>query len=218
MTSSIRHPDFIDFLWRSGVITFGDFVAKSGRPTPYFVDAGKLGSAAQMSTVGGFYAAAIATQFGDDVNVIFGPAYKGIGLALSAGIALYRDHGRNVGVTFDRKEAKDHGEGGWLVGHRPVADDRIVIVEDVTTAGTSIRATVPSLTAIEGVEVVGLVVGVDRQERGDDHRPALAQLADTYALRTYALATISEVVAHLDDQISAADRQRIDDYRRTYGA
>lgn len=217
MTRQVRNPDYIDFLWQSGVITFGDFVAKSGRPTPYFVDAGKFTRASQLARLGEFYAKAVVETFGSDVDVIFGPAYKGISLAVTTGIALTRHHGLDVGVTFDRKEAKDHGEGGWLIGHRPDKGDRVVIVEDVTTAGTSIHATVPRLEQIDGVEVVGLVVGVDRQERGNGTDAALTELSRTYGLVTYALATFEEIVSSLGHVISDADRSRLETYRDAYG-
>jgi orotate phosphoribosyltransferase len=134
-------------------------------------------------------------HFGHDVDVVFGPAYKGIPLAVTTAIALHHDHGRDVGFCFDRKEAKDHGEGGRLVGH-PLADgDRVVIVEDVTTAGTSIRATVPKLREAADVDLRGLVVGVDRRERGTAPTSrALDELSEDLGIETVALATIDDIV------------------------
>jgi orotate phosphoribosyltransferase len=190
----------IDLLVECGALTFGDFVAKSGRPTPYFVNAGKVGSGSQLRTLGGLYADAIDEAFGDDVDVLFGPAYKGIALAVAAGAALAERHGRDIGVCFDRKEIKDHGEGGTLIGHDLADGDRVVIVEDVTTAGTSIRESLPKLRAAGDVEVVGLVVGVDRRERGSrDDVSALDEIAATYGLRIVALATVDDIVTHLRD-------------------
>ncbi|MEX2503991.1 MAG: orotate phosphoribosyltransferase [Egicoccus sp.] len=220
-----RTREFIDFMVRSDVLTFGDFVAKSGRHTPYFVNAGRYRTGAQVAELGRFYAAAIAEAFGDGFDVLFGPAYKGIPLAVTTSIALAEHHGHDVGFCFDRKEAKDHGEGGQLVGH-PLADgDRVVIVEDVTTAGTSIRSTLPLLRAAADVEMVGLVVGVDRRERGTRDASALDELADEFGLRTVAIATIDDVVGHLRDHevdgrrvLHDEDLERIEAYRRAYGA
>jgi orotate phosphoribosyltransferase len=221
-----RTRAFIDFMVRCDVLTFGDFVAKSGRPTPYFVDAGRYRSGAQLAELGRFYAAAIEDAFGAEVDVLFGPAYKGIPLAVTTGIALAERHDRDVGVCFDRKEAKDHGEGGTLIGHRPRDGERIVIVEDVTTAGTSVRETVPLLRAAADVEVVGLVVGVDRRERGvTGDRSALAELRDEFGLQPVSLVTIDDIVGHLANReidgrrvLADADLERIAAYRAAYGA
>ena len=219
-----RTAAFIAFLVRCGAVRFGDFVGKSGRRMPYFVDLGQVHTGRQLATLGRFYAAAIDQRFGDDVDIVFGPAYKGIPLAVAAATALADVHGRDVGVCFDRKEAKDHGEGGDLVGQRPTDGDRIVIVEDVTTAGTSVRATVPRLEGLGDVEVVGLVVGVDRRERGTTDEAALDELARAYALTPVALATIDDIVSQLRDQdvdghrlLGDADLERIAAYRAAHG-
>jgi orotate phosphoribosyltransferase len=220
-----RTRAFIDLMVRCDVLTFGDFVAKSGRKTPYFVNAGRYRTGAQVADLGRFYAAAIDDAFGADVDVLFGPAYKGIPLAVTTAIALDADHGHDVAFCFDRKEAKDHGEGGNLIGHQLTDGDRVVIVEDVTTAGTSIRETVPLLRAAADVDIVGLVVGVDRMERGTrDDASALDQLADELGLRTVALATIDDIVAHLADRevdgrriLGDDDLDRIAAYRAEHG-
>jgi orotate phosphoribosyltransferase len=221
-TRAARTRAFVEFMVRCDVLTFGDFVARSGRRTPYFVNAGRYRTGRQVGELGRFYAAAIADAFGSDVDVLFGPAYKGIPLAVTTAIALANEHGHDVGFCFDRKEVKDHGEGGLLVGHQLRDGDRVVIVEDVTTAGTSVRATVPLLRAAADVEVVGLVVGVDRRERGAPpadgpadgaadgsaagpaadrgdaaERSALDALGAEFGFRTLALATIDDIVAHL---------------------
>ncbi|MEX0705565.1 MAG: orotate phosphoribosyltransferase [Nitriliruptoraceae bacterium] len=209
---------FVDFLWESDVVTFGDFVVKSGRRTPYFLDSGRYRNASQLARLGAFYADVIAREFGDGVDLLFGPAYKGIPLAVTTGIALYERHGHDVGVCFDRKEAKDHGEGGSLVGAVPQDGTRVVIVEDVTTAGTSIRQTVPMLRAVADVDLVGLVVGVDRQERGTRQDiSALEELGEELGLRTVALATIDDVVARLGPQLDQDVLDRIAAYRAEYG-
>jgi len=220
-----RTRALIDLLLRNDALTFGDFVAKSGRPTPYFVNVGKVGSGAALAELGRLYADAIVDRFGTAVDVLFGPAYKGIPLAVATGVALAAHHGRDVGICFDRKEAKDHGEGGNLVGHLPRPGERVVVVEDVTTAGTSIRTTVPMLQALGDVEVVGLVVGVDRRERGS--RPdvsALDELSAELGLTTLSLATIDDIVAYVRDLTiggtpvaSRDDLARIEAYRATYG-
>ncbi len=216
---------FIDFLVRSDVLTFGDFVTKSGRATPYFLNFGRIRTGAQVAALGEAYADRIVEVFGDEVDVLFGPAYKGIPLVVTTAMALSSRHGRDVGFCFNRKEAKDHGEGGVLVGH-PVADgDRVVIVEDVTTAGTSIRETVPILRAAADVDVRGLVVSVDRRERGTGDRNALDEVADTYGMTTTAITDIDTVVAHLRDHdvdgrrvIGPDDLDRIAAYRDQWGA
>jgi orotate phosphoribosyltransferase len=216
---------FVEFMVRCDVLRFGDFVGKSGRAMPYFVDAGRYRTGAQVAQLGRFYADAISEAFGDDVDVLFGPAYKGIPLAVATAIALAEHHGRDVGFCFDRKEVKDHGEGGVLVGHELRDGDRVVIVEDVTTAGTSVRATVPVLQAAADVEVVGLVVGVDRRERGTSTEvSALDELARSLGLRAVALATIDDIVQQLTEHevdgrrvLDDDDLARIAAYRRTYG-
>ncbi len=218
MTSrNMQDPSFAALLWRAGVVTFGDFVTKSGRHTPYFVDAGRLSSGTLLAQTGLWYADAIATTHADGVDVIFGPAYKGIPLAVTTAIALAENHGIDVGVSFDRKEVKDHGEGGALVGSVPGQGDRVVLVEDVTTAGTSVRNVAPLLEAT-GAHLVGLVVGVDRQERGPDaDTPALAHLADEFAITTTALSTIDGVLEHVGDGLAPEVRTRVEEYRRRYG-
>jgi orotate phosphoribosyltransferase len=194
-------PALVDLLVRADVLSFGDFVTKSGRPTPYFANFGNVRTGARIAELGRAYADRISEVFGDGVDVVFGPAYKGIPLAVTTAVALAERHGRDVGFAFDRKEVKDHGEGGGLVGHALRDGDRVVIVEDVTTAGTSVRETVPKLRAVADVEVVGLVVGLDRQERGPSgDGSALAGLAEEFGLVATSLATIEQVVASLVDR------------------
>lgn len=216
--------EFIEFMVRSDVLTFGDFTTKSGRQTPYFVNAGKYRTGPQLAELGTYYAAAIQHDWPDGVDILFGPAYKGIPLVATASIALAAD-GRDVGYCFNRKEAKDHGEGGILVGAMPEDGSRVLIVEDVTTAGTSIRETVPILRAAAAVEMVGLVVSIDRQERGTGELSALAQVAQDFGFRTRAIVTLDEVVEHLhgreiDGVVHIDDTMlsRIDGYREQYGA
>ena len=210
---------FIDFMLDVGVLTFGDFTTKSGRKTPYFVNTGLYRSGDQLRELGRAYADAIESSFPQGFDVLFGPAYKGIPLVVAVSMA-FAERGRSVDFCFNRKEAKDHGEGGVLVGRRLADGDRVLIVEDVTTAGTSIRETVPILRAAAAVELAGLVVSVDRQERASDtsERTALVELAEEFGMPTAAIVTIDEVLEHLGDRLSAEDRTRIDDYRLKYGA
>jgi len=224
MSQPERTAAFVRFMVDCQVLRFGDFVGKSGRRMPYFVDAGRYRSGPQLASLGSFYAAAIEDRFEDGFDVLFGPAYKGIPLAVATGIALAGEHDREVGVCFDRKETKDHGEGGLLIGHQPRDGDRVLIVEDVTTAGTSVRESVPLLRAQAEVEVVGLVVGVDRRERGTGERSALEELAEEFGLATLSLATIDDIVELLSgveidgtSVLGPADLERIAAYREQHG-
>jgi len=206
--------EFIDFMIECDVLTFGDFVTKSGRPTPYFVQTGKYRTGGQIRRLGEFYADAIQANFGDDIDVLFGPAYKGIPLAVETAGALAA-RGRDIGFMFNRKEAKDHGEGGVLVGH-PLADgDRVLIIEDVTTAGTSIRETVPVLQSAANVSLAGLIVSVDRMERGTSDKAALAQVGEDFAMPTCAIVTVREIIEHAD--LSEEMVERMHAYLEEFG-
>ena len=210
---------FVDFMIDAGVLTFGDFTTKSGRKTPYFVNTGKYRSGTQLATLGRAYADAIERSFPQGFDCLFGPAYKGIPLVVAVAIA-FAERGRDVPFCFNRKEAKDHGEGGMLVGHAPRDGDRVLIVEDVTTAGTSIRETVPILRAAAKVSLAGLIVSVDRQERAGETstRSALAEVGAEFGMPTAAIVTIDEVIEHLGARLTEADRARIAEYRAKYGA
>ena len=209
--------DFIDFMLDVGVLTFGDFTTKSGRKTPYFVNTGLYRSGTQMATLGRAYADAIEASFPDGFDVLFGPAYKGIPLVVAVATA-FAERGRDVEFCFNRKEAKDHGEGGVIVGRKLQDGDRVLIVEDVTTAGTSIRETVPVLRAAAEVELAGLIVSVDRMERGTTDRTALAELADEFSMRTRSIVDLDEILEHLGERLDSDDRERIAAYRARYGA
>jgi orotate phosphoribosyltransferase len=216
--------EFIEFMVRSQVLTFGDFVTKSGRKTPFFINTGRYKTGSELARLGRFYAEAIVRQLGYKYDVLFGPAYKGIPLVVTTAMALAERHQYDVGFCFNRKEAKDHGEGGLLVG-RPLRDgDRVVIVEDVTTAGTSIRETVPILRAAAKVEIAGLVVSVDRMERGTGELNALAEVRESLGAPTFAIVTIDEVTGWLRGRtvdgkvvIDDATYARIEQYRRDFG-
>jgi orotate phosphoribosyltransferase len=207
--------EFIEFMLRCGVLQFGDFTAKSGRKTPYFINAGRYRTGAQIAALARHYARVIHATLGDRFDVLFGPAYKGIPLATATAMALHETYGRDVGFCFNRKEAKDHGEGGRLVGHELRAGERVLIIEDVTTAGTSIRETVPLLQAAAEIQLAGLVVSVDRMERGTGAKNTLTELRDTYGMPTFAIVTIDEVIAHLREH-DVDGKRVLDDatYRR----
>jgi orotate phosphoribosyltransferase len=217
--------EFIEFMVASGVLTFGDFVTKSGRRTPFFINTGNYRTGEQARRLGEYYAQAMVSRFGTGFDVLFGPAYKGIPLAVGAAIALAARHGRDVAYCFNRKEMKDHGEGGALIGHRLRDGDRVLIVEDVITAGTSVRETVPLLQAAAKVQLAGLLVGVDRMERGTGERSALQEVQEAYGMPACAIVTLADVVEHLHNRplngrviLDDALKARIDAYRAQYGA
>lgn len=216
--------EFIEFMVDCGVLKFGDFVTKSGRKTPFFVNTGFYRTGAQLRKLGEYYARAIGDTFGTGFDVLFGPAYKGIPLTVAASMALSEHFDADVKYCSNRKEVKDHGDKGILLGS-PIADgDKVVIIEDVTTAGTSIEETLPILKAQGDVDVLGLVVSVDRCERGQGTKSALTEIHEKYGFKTTAIVTMMEVVEHLhnreykgkiiiDDSLKAA----IDAYYEQYG-
>ncbi len=186
--------DFIHFMVDAGVLTFGDFVTKSGRQTPFFINTGNYRSGGQLRRLGSFYAQAIKANFGTDFDVLFGPAYKGIPLSVAASMALSELYGADIRYSSNRKEIKDHGDKGILLGSKLADGDRVVLIEDVTTAGTSIRETMPLLKAQADAEVLGLIVSVDRMERGQGEKGALQEIGETYGMKTCAIVTMQEVI------------------------
>lgn len=216
--------EFIEFMVDCGVLKFGDFTTKSGRKTPFFVNTGFYRTGTQLRKLGEYYAKAIHDKNGLDFDVLFGPAYKGIPLSVATTMAISEFYQKDIKYCSNRKEVKDHGDTGILLGS-PLADgDRIVIIEDVTTAGTSIGETMPILAAQGQVQVLGLVVSVDRMERGKGTKSALSEIEEEYHIATTAIVTMEEVVAHLynkpykgkiviDDTLKAA----IDAYYQQYG-
>jgi orotate phosphoribosyltransferase len=216
--------EFIEFMVESNVLKFGDFTLKSGRKSPFFMNAGAYVTGGQLKKLGEAYAHAIHDTFGDDFDVVFGPAYKGIPLSVAATMEISRLYGKEIRYSSNRKEVKDHGDKGILLGSKIADGDRVVIIEDVTTAGTSIRETVPILKAQGDVDIKGLVVSVDRMERGTGEKSALTEIAETYGMKTCAIVTMAEVVEYLynrevggrvviDDTIKAA----IDAYYALWG-
>ncbi|MCD8121113.1 MAG: orotate phosphoribosyltransferase [Clostridiales bacterium] len=217
--------EFIEFMIDSEVLKFGDFVTKSGRKTPFFVNTGFYRTGTQLRRLGEYYAKAIISTFGTDFDVLFGPAYKGIPLSVAATMAISEFYDTDIRYCSNRKEIKDHGDKGILLGS-PIRDhDRVVIIEDVTTAGTSIEETLPIIRAQGDVDVLGMVVSVDRMERGQGKKSALKEIEEKYGFRTTAIVTMADVVEHLynrpcrgrviiDDRLKEA----IDAYYVQYGA
>lgn len=217
--------EFIEFMVRSGVLMFGDFTTKSGRKTPFFINTGKYRTGTQMAKLGRYYAETLQAGPGAAVDVLFGPAYKGIPLVVTTAVSLSRDFDRDLPFAFNRKEAKDHGEGGAIVGHTPRDGERVVIIEDVTTAGTSVRESITLIGAVAKVTFTGLIISVDRMERGTGATSAVQEIRDTLGIPVYPIVTLDEVVKHLHRRpidgtvvVDDAMESRIGQYRAQYGA
>ncbi len=216
--------DFIKFMIDSDVLTFGDFTTKSGRKTPFFINAGNYRTGEQLKKLGEFYAHAIKENY-EDFEILFGPAYKGIPLSVTTAIALNDLYQQNVSFCANRKEMKDHGDKGILLGSKLADKNKVLIIEDVTTAGTSIYETMPILKTQADVDVIGLIISVDRMERGQGEQSALVELKEKFEMKTCAIVTMEEVVkclynTEIDGQIIIDDemKARIDAYYVQYGA
>ncbi len=217
--------EFIEFMVESNVLKFGDFTLKSGRKSPFFMNAGAYVTGTQLRRLGEYYAKAIHDNYGLDFDILFGPAYKGIPLSVATAMAISELYGKDVKYCSNRKEAKDHGDAGILLGS-PIKDgDRVVIIEDVTTSGKSIEETFPILRAQGNIEIKGLIVSLNRMERGKGEKSALEEIRDLYGFPTAAIVNMQEVTEYLynrehngkiviDDAIKAA----IDAYYEQYGA
>lgn len=211
--------EFVDFMLDSNVLKFGDFTLKSGRKSPFFMNAGLYVTGTQLMKLGEYYAKAIHETYGDDFDVIFGPAYKGIPISVATCIAYSKLYGQEKRYVSNRKEAKDHGDVGILLGS-PIKDgDRVVVVEDVTTSGKSMEETIPIVKAQGDVTIVGLMVSLNRCERGKGDKGALDEIKDLYGFDTNAIVSMDEIVEYLvekkviDDELKA----RIDAYYAEYG-
>ena len=210
---------------RSDVLKFGSFTLKSGRQSPFFMNAGAYVTGSQLAKLGEYYAQAIHNKYGDDFDVLFGPAYKGIPLSVATVIAYKNLYNKEIKYCSNRKEAKDHGEAGILLGYQVKDGDKVVIIEDVTTSGKSMEETVPILKAQAKVDIKGLMVSLNRQEKGKGEKSALAEITDLYGFPANAIVTMEEVVEALynkeidgriviDDTIKTA----IEAYYKEYGA
>ncbi|MBO4776200.1 MAG: orotate phosphoribosyltransferase [Lachnospiraceae bacterium] len=218
--------EFIEFMVESNVLKFGDFTLKSGRKSPFFMNAGAYVTGYQLKKLGEYYAKAIHNTYGDDFDVLFGPAYKGIPLSVTTAIAYSELYGKEIRYCSNRKEVKDHGDTGILLGSKLKDGDRVVIIEDVTTSGKSIEETFPIIQAQANVEIVGLIVSLNRMEKGlNTDMSALDEIQSTYGFKTSAIVTMQDVIEALynkeikgnviiDDTIKAA----IDAYYEQYGA
>lgn len=216
--------EFIEFMVDSKVLKFGDFTLKSGRKSPFFMNAGGYVTGTQLRKLGEYYAKAIHDTYGLDFDVLFGPAYKGIPLAVATTMAISELYGVDIKYCANRKESKDHGDTGILLGSKLQDGDRVVIIEDVTTSGKSIEETFPILKAQANVEVVGLIVSLNRMEKGKGTMSALDEVKEIYGFNTSAIVSMADVVEHLYNKeyqgniiINDDLKQAIDTYYEAYG-
>lgn len=210
--------EFIQFLQDAGVLRFGDFTAKSGRKIPYFINAGQIKTGEEIARLGEFYAKAYLEKIGNKKTVLYGPAYKGISIAVSAAVALAKN-GLDVPFFFNRKEVKDHGEGGVFVGYVPTQGEEIVIVEDVITAGTAIRESMAILGGLEGVKVAATFVMVDRKEKGKTDKSAMAEVEEEFGFPVYSVVDVYDIIEFLEeDSANAENVTRIKNYLAVNGA
>ena len=210
--------EFIQFLQGAGVLKFGDFTAKSGRKIPYFINAGMIKTGDEIAKLGEFYAKAYFDKVGDKKTVLYGPAYKGISIAVSAAVALSKN-GLDVPFFFNRKEVKDHGEGGVFVGYVPQAGEEVVIVEDVITAGTAIRESMAILSGLEGVKVAATFVMVDRKEKGKTEKSAMAEVEEEFGFPVYSVVDVYDIIEYLsEDPANEENVTRIKNYLAVNGA
>ena len=210
--------EFIQFLEGAGVLKFGDFTAKSGRKIPYFINAGDIKTGDQIAKLGRFYAKAYLEKIGNRRTVLYGPAYKGISIAVSSAVALSGE-GLDVPFFFNRKEIKDHGEGGVFVGYVPKAGEEVVIVEDVITAGTAIRESMEILSHLEDVKVSSVFVMVDRKEKGKTDKSAMQEVADEFGMNVYSVVDVYDIIEYLEeDEANRENVERIKNYLAVNGA
>ena len=217
--------EFIEFMIDSQVLKFGDFTLKSGRKSPFFMNAGAYVTGTQLRRLGEYYAKAIHDHYGLDFDVLFGPAYKGIPLSVATTMAISELYGKDVRYCSNRKEVKDHGDTGILLGSKLKDGDRVVIIEDVTTSGKSIEETFPIIKAQADVEIKGLMVSLNRMEKGQGEKSALCEIKEKYGFDANAIVTMADVVEYLYQKeykgtvyIDEERKKQIDDYYVVYGA
>ena len=209
---------FIEFMMESDVLRFGDFVTKSGRNTPYFVNTGNYRTGRQIATLGKFYAALVKETVGDRFDCMFGPAYKGIPLAAGCAAALYSEYGIDKPYFFNRKEEKYHGEAGSIVGYKPKDGDRVIIIEDVITAGTAIRETMPVLRAAADVEVKDMFISVNRCEVGTTPgKTAIMEVGEDFGISVHAIVTVEDIYEYLKSKEEYKDMiPKMEEYMAKY--
>lgn len=210
--------EFIEFMLSAEVLRFGDFTTKSGRKTQYFVNTGRYRTGAQLSRLGSYYAALVHETAGEDFDALFGPAYKGIPLVTACAAALYRDYQVDKPYFFNRKEAKDHGEGGTLIGYQPADGDRVVIIEDVITAGTAVRETMPILQSAAKVQVPHMFISVNRCEVGTTPgKTAIMEVEEEFGIHVHALVTVEDIYEYLQgEQFDPALLRAMEGYMAQY--
>ena len=204
----------------SEVLKFGEFTLKSGRKSPFFMNAGAYVTGTQLRRLGEYYAKAIHDNYGLDFDVLFGPAYKGIPLSVSACTALYNKHGVDVNYCFDRKEVKDHGEGGMFVGKTLEDGEKVVIIEDVMTSGKALREVLPKLQSAAKIDIEGMIITVDRMEKGlTSDKSAVQEVYDEFGVKVYSIVTINDIIDALENDVIPGKEyvEKMKEYRKVYG-
>lgn len=210
---------FIKFMVENGVLKFGEFTLKSGRKAPYFINTGNYKSGAQLSRLGDYYAQCIADNK-IQAETLVGPAYKGIPLAVTTAVALYANHNADLNYCFDRKEVKDHGEGGLFVGKQLTDGERVILIEDVMTSGKALREMLPKLKQTANVEIAGMVISVDRMERGlESNLSAVQEVYKEFGVKVYSIVTMTDIISAIEDGIIEGKEYlgKMKEYRATYG-
>jgi len=217
--------EFIETMVCSKVLTFGEFILKSGRKSPYFINTGLFRTGAQIAKLGEYYAACYMANVKGGADALYGPAYKGIPLVVSAAAALYLRYQIDIPYCFNRKESKDHGEGGLIIGYRPMDKDRIVMIDDVTTAGTAMRENLPIIQNEAKAKVIALIISVDRMEKGTGQLSAVQQIKNDFGIEVYPIVTVREIIDYLygrkiGDKVIIDDliKEKMELYLLEYGA
>lgn len=210
---------FIKFMVENGVLKFGEFTLKSGRKAPYFINTGNYKSGAQLSKLGEYYAHCIVEN-GIEAETLVGPAYKGIPLAVTTAVSLYSKFGKDLNYCFDRKEVKDHGEGGLFVGKQLVDGEKVILIEDVMTSGKALREMLPKLAQAANVEIAGMVISVDRMERGlESNLSAVQEVYKEFGVKVYSIVTMADIIEAIEEGVIEGKEylDKMKEYRKTYG-
>lgn len=211
--------DFLKFMVENQALTFGDFTLKSGRRAPYFINSGKYRTGEQIARLGEYYASCFI-EHGVKAKTLIGPAYKGIPLAVATAIALHRNHGLNLGFCFDRKEVKDHGEGGLFVGEELSDGDDVCLIEDVMTSGKALREILPKIAQEAKVNVNAMIISVDRMEKGTGEKSAKQEALEEFGIRVFSVVTMEEIIKGIEEGVIPGREylSAMKDYRAKYGA